>query len=33
MTLDTYAHMMGTTLRAAADRMHDALGEDPEEIS
>ncbi|WP_371598601.1 tyrosine-type recombinase/integrase [Streptomyces sp. NBC_00564] len=25
MTLDTYAHVMGTTLRAAADRMDDAL--------
>ncbi|MFF9274265.1 tyrosine-type recombinase/integrase [Streptomyces griseosporeus] len=28
MTLDTYAHVMGTTLRAAADRMDDALGPD-----
>ncbi|MET8447424.1 site-specific integrase [Streptomyces sp. NPDC005209] len=28
MTLDTYAHVMGTTLRAAADRMDDALGLD-----
>lgn len=26
MTLDTYAHVMNTTLRAAADRMDDALG-------
>lgn len=26
MTLDTYAHVMQTTLRAAADRMDDALG-------
>ncbi|MEJ8670117.1 site-specific integrase [Streptomyces sp. MS1.AVA.1] len=26
MTLDTYAHVMGTTLRAAADQMDDALG-------
>ncbi|MGW3095885.1 tyrosine-type recombinase/integrase [Streptomyces sp. NPDC001102] len=25
MTLDTYAHVMGTTLRAAADQMDDAL--------
>ncbi|MFI1533933.1 site-specific integrase [Streptomyces anandii] len=31
MTLDTYAHVMSTTLRAAADRMDDALGEDPED--
>ncbi|TWV45606.1 site-specific integrase [Streptomyces misionensis] len=31
MTLDTYAHVMGTTLRAAADRMDDALGLDGEE--
>ncbi|MFD8415548.1 tyrosine-type recombinase/integrase [Streptomyces sp. NPDC059650] len=33
MTLDTYAHVMQTTLRAAADRMEDALGIDdlPEE--
>ncbi|MFJ5887638.1 tyrosine-type recombinase/integrase [Streptomyces californicus] len=28
MTLDTYAHVMGTTLRAAADRMDDALGDE-----
>nr|WP_258309530.1 hypothetical protein [Streptomyces sp. CG 926] len=28
MTLDTYAHVMQTTLRAAADRMDDALGVD-----
>jgi hypothetical protein len=28
MTLDTYAHVTGTTLRAAADRMDDALGPD-----
>ncbi|MFI8204456.1 tyrosine-type recombinase/integrase [Streptomyces sp. NPDC085937] len=28
MTLDTYAHVMDTTLRAAADRMDDALGPD-----
>ncbi|MFH9739206.1 tyrosine-type recombinase/integrase [Streptomyces roseolus] len=28
MTLDTYAHVMQTTLRAAADRMDDALGTD-----
>ncbi|MFE0640442.1 tyrosine-type recombinase/integrase [Streptomyces sp. NPDC058877] len=28
MTLDTYAHVMQTTLRAAADRMDDALGID-----
>ncbi|MCL6738585.1 tyrosine-type recombinase/integrase [Streptomyces neyagawaensis] len=34
MTLDTYAHVMSTTLRAAADRMDDALGlDDPEESS
>ncbi|PJE99674.1 site-specific integrase [Streptomyces carminius] len=26
MTLDTYAHVMDTTLRAAAERMEDALG-------
>jgi hypothetical protein len=26
MTLDTYAHVMDTTLRAAADRMDEALG-------
>ncbi|MGW0553331.1 tyrosine-type recombinase/integrase [Streptomyces sp. NPDC002926] len=32
MTLDTYAHVMQTTLRAAADRMDDALGlDDPKE--
>ncbi|MFD0304675.1 tyrosine-type recombinase/integrase [Streptomyces sp. NPDC127119] len=35
MTLDTYAHVMGSTLRAAAERMDDALGledvdDDPE---
>ncbi|MGW3273057.1 tyrosine-type recombinase/integrase, partial [Streptomyces kronopolitis] len=28
MTLDTYAHVMQTTLKAAADRMDDALGLD-----
>ncbi|MFI7357429.1 tyrosine-type recombinase/integrase [Streptomyces avidinii] len=28
MTLDTYAHVMQTTLRAAADRMDDVLGVD-----
>lgn len=28
MTLDTYAHVMRTTLKAAADRMDDALGLD-----
>jgi integrase len=28
MTLDTYAHVMSTTLKAAADRMDDALGLD-----
>ncbi|MFJ5803014.1 hypothetical protein [Streptomyces decoyicus] len=28
MTLDTYAHTMRTTLKAAADRMDDALGMD-----
>ncbi|WP_420710484.1 MULTISPECIES: site-specific integrase [unclassified Streptomyces] len=28
MTLDTYAHVMSTTLQAAADRMDDALGLD-----
>ncbi|MEV7507612.1 tyrosine-type recombinase/integrase [Streptomyces sp. NPDC091201] len=28
MTLDTYAHVMQTTLRAPADRMDDALGLD-----
>lgn len=33
MTLDTYAHVMQTTLRAAAERMDDALGVDePDEI-
>ena len=32
MTLDTYAHVMHTTLQAAADRMDDTLGVDePEE--
>lgn len=31
MTLDTYAHVMNTTLRAAAERMDDALGRDDEE--
>lgn len=31
MTLDTYAHVMHTTLRAAADRMDDALGLDEED--
>jgi integrase len=32
MTLDTYAHVMQTTLQAAADRMDDALGvDDPDE--
>ncbi|GAA4797022.1 tyrosine-type recombinase/integrase [Streptomyces sanyensis] len=31
MTLDTYAHVMGTTLRAAADRMDDALGLETDE--
>ncbi|MFD5569650.1 tyrosine-type recombinase/integrase [Streptomyces cadmiisoli] len=31
MTLDTYAHVMGTTLRAAAVRMDDALGPEDEE--
>ncbi|MEU2239877.1 tyrosine-type recombinase/integrase [Streptomyces sp. NPDC018338] len=32
MTLDTYAHVMQSTLRAAADRMDDALGiDDPGE--
>ncbi|MFJ2722767.1 tyrosine-type recombinase/integrase [Streptomyces sp. NPDC087437] len=32
MTLDTYAHVMSTTLKAAADRMDDALGlYEPEE--
>ncbi|WP_405409106.1 tyrosine-type recombinase/integrase [Streptomyces decoyicus] len=28
MTPDTYAHVMQTTLKAAADRMDDALGPD-----
>ncbi|GAA4984505.1 hypothetical protein GCM10023257_24360 [Streptomyces hyderabadensis] len=28
MTLDTYAHVMDTTLRAAAERMDDALNLD-----
>ncbi|MEU9315697.1 hypothetical protein [Streptomyces sp. NPDC048295] len=28
MALDTYAHVMQTTLRTAADRMDDALGLD-----
>jgi integrase len=28
MTLDTYAHVTGTTLRAAADQMANALGYD-----
>lgn len=28
MTLDTYAHVMQTILKAAADRMDDALGVD-----
>ncbi|MCQ4082463.1 site-specific integrase [Streptomyces sp. RB6PN25] len=31
MTLDTYAHVMDTTLKAAADRMDDALGQDEDE--
>ncbi|MFC7906618.1 tyrosine-type recombinase/integrase [Streptomyces nigra] len=31
MTLDTYAHVMDTTLRAAADRMDHALGPDDNE--
>ncbi|WP_313896323.1 tyrosine-type recombinase/integrase [Streptomyces sp. YIM 98790] len=36
MTLDTYAHVMDTTLKAAAEQMEDALGmdedtEEPEE--
>ncbi|WP_181767103.1 tyrosine-type recombinase/integrase [Streptomyces albidus (ex Kaewkla and Franco 2022)] len=31
MTLDTYAHVMDSTLRAAAERMDDALGSDGEE--
>ncbi|WP_316771413.1 tyrosine-type recombinase/integrase [Streptomyces sasae] len=34
MTLDIYAHVMNTTLKAAADRMDDALGlDDPKEDS
>ncbi|MFJ3654770.1 tyrosine-type recombinase/integrase [Streptomyces nigra] len=34
MTLDTYAHVMDTTLRAAADRMDDALNlDEPDEKS
>ncbi|GHH82895.1 tyrosine-type recombinase/integrase [Streptomyces capitiformicae] len=34
MTLDTYAHVMDTTLRAAAESMDDALGlDDTEENS
>ncbi|CAL9507230.1 hypothetical protein SUDANB174_03546 [Streptomyces sp. enrichment culture] len=34
MTLDTYAHVMDTTLRAAAERMDDALNlDDPDEGS
>ncbi|MFD4228535.1 hypothetical protein [Streptomyces sp. NPDC058545] len=28
MTLDTYAHVMGTALRAASDQMDDVLGPD-----
>ncbi|MER5539168.1 hypothetical protein [Streptomyces mirabilis] len=31
MTLDTYAHVMSTTLKAAADRMDDALKLDDSE--
>lgn len=31
MTLDTYAHVTHTTLRAAADRMDEALGVDEEQ--
>lgn len=31
MTLDTYAHVMETTLTAAADQMNDALGGDDED--
>ncbi|MFI8791817.1 tyrosine-type recombinase/integrase [Streptomyces sp. NPDC055105] len=31
MTLDTYAHVMGTALRAASDRMDDVLGPDESE--
>ncbi|MEU6577726.1 tyrosine-type recombinase/integrase [Streptomyces sp. NPDC046805] len=34
MTLDTYAHVMGTTLQAAADRIDDALRlDEPDEKS
>ncbi|MFJ3081662.1 tyrosine-type recombinase/integrase [Streptomyces halstedii] len=34
MTLDTYAHVMDTTLRAAAERMDDALNlDDPDDES
>ncbi|WP_260328121.1 site-specific integrase [Streptomyces sp. Ag109_O5-1] len=34
MTLDTHTHVMNTTLKAAADRMDDALGtDDPKEDS
>ncbi|MEU0965652.1 hypothetical protein ABZ357_09575 [Streptomyces sp. NPDC005917] len=34
MTLDTYAHVMNTTLKAAADRMDDTLRlDDPKEDS
>ncbi|MEU2586717.1 hypothetical protein ABZ612_27935 [Streptomyces avermitilis] len=29
MTLDAYAHVMSTTLKAAADRMDVALDDDP----
>lgn len=32
MTLDTYTHVMQTTLKAAADRMDDALGPPAEVI-
>ncbi|MGI5138694.1 MULTISPECIES: hypothetical protein [unclassified Streptomyces] len=28
MTLDTHAHVLGTTLRVAADQVDDALGLD-----
>ena len=31
MTLDTYAHVMNTALKAAADQMNDALGTDDDE--
>ncbi|MGW5769261.1 tyrosine-type recombinase/integrase [Streptomyces longwoodensis] len=31
MTLDTYAHVMGTTLRAAAEQMDEALGLDDDQ--